>query len=311
MVSCIMGTCGDFKVACEALTCFLQQDYLNKELIIVNHGEAPLYFTHSQVTILNLKPEEVPTLRHVRMVGIQKSNGKYFHFWDNDDLYLPWHLTDCMNGIKNTDKTAWKPEDVWMSCANKEYDRSQNTCEGSWILDRTKISLDEYYTKHPQYADSPFYWDILMSGDLEETVFGALTSYVYRWAGESSCHSSHDYIAHNSKPSTNNYINDYSIIAENYRKNITPNQVPKNGWMRIMNLKKYWKDIINNCLHPPSTNDAPELYDKKMKKKLEEKFAPYIRERIHVQCECGEKWILNNTFEEITPFEVNCLCCKT
>ena len=104
MVSCIMGTYGNYDVACEALSCFIHQDYHNKELIIVNHHEVPLHFKHPQVTIINLKPEEVPTLRHVKMVGMQKSNGKYIHFWDNDDLYLPWHLTDCMKGIKNTDK---------------------------------------------------------------------------------------------------------------------------------------------------------------------------------------------------------------
>ena len=80
MVSCIMGTYGNFDVACEALTCFLHQDYHNKELIIVNHHEVPINFTHPQVTVLNLKPEEVPTLRHVKMVGIQKSNGRYIAY---------------------------------------------------------------------------------------------------------------------------------------------------------------------------------------------------------------------------------------
>tara|TARA_R110002020_G_scaffold258332_2_gene472103 strand:- start:8545 stop:9720 length:1176 start_codon:yes stop_codon:yes gene_type:complete len=276
MVSCIMGTYGNFDVACEALTCFLHQDYQNKELIIVNHHEVPLHFTHPQVTVLNLKPDEVPTLRHVKMVGIQKSNGKYIHFWDNDDLYLPWHLTNCMEGIKNTDKAAWKPGDVWMSFANKRYDRSRNLHEGSWIFDRTRISLDEYYTKHPEYADPPFYWDILMERNIEEPFFGALTSYVYRWQDGLMHHSTIE------NPKTGSYVNDYSVIAKNYRKHFSDTGDGQSS-MKVVDLKKYWKDIIDNCLQPPAASEVPELYDEKMKKKLEEKFAPYIKD-----CGCGK-----------------------
>ena len=272
-----MGTYGNYEVACEALTCFLHQDYANKELIIVNHHEVPLHFPHPQVTILNLKPEDVPTLRHVKMVGIQKSNGKYIHFWDNDDLYLPWHLTDCMEGIKNTDKPAWKPKDVWISLKNKEYHRTSNLCEGTWIFDRTKISLDEYYTKHPEYADPPFYWDILIGKNLEEPVFGALTSYVYRWATGSAHHSLFD------NPKTGNYINDFSIIAANYRKQSTDTGDGESN-MKVMDLKKYWKDIIEQCVHPPMSEEVPELYTEEVKKELEKKFKPYVRD-----CGCGKK----------------------
>lgn len=272
-----MGTYGNYDVACEALTCFLHQDYHNKELIIVNHHEVPLHFSHPQVTVLNLKPEEVPTLRHIKMVGIQKSNGRYLHFWDNDDLYLPWHLTDCIEGIKKTTKAAWKPGDVWMSFANKRYDRSRNLHEGTWIFDRTRISLDEYYTKHPEYADPPFYWDILMERNIEEPIFGALTSYVYRWQDGLMHHSTIE------NPKTGNYIDDYSVIAKNYRKHFNDTGDGESN-MKIMDLKKYWLDIIDNCLHPPAEDDAPELYNEEMKQKLEEKFAPYIRE-----CGCGKK----------------------
>tara|TARA_R110000824_G_scaffold219490_3_gene406433 strand:+ start:906 stop:2057 length:1152 start_codon:yes stop_codon:yes gene_type:complete len=272
-----MGTYGNYDVACEALSCFIHQDYHNKELIIVNHHEVPLHFKHPQVTIINLKPEEVPTLRHVKMVGMQKSNGKYIHFWDNDDLYLPWHLTDCMKGIKNTDKPAWKPKDVWISLRNKEYHRSSNICEGTWIFDRTKISLDEYYTKHPEYADPPFYWDILMEKNLEEPIFGALTSYVYRWATGDAHHSLIE------NPKTGNYINDYSIIASNYRKQFHDAGDGKTN-MKIVDLKKYWKDILEQCVHPPMSEEFSELYTEEMKQKLEEKFAPYIRD-----CGCGKK----------------------
>lgn len=277
MVSCIMGTYGNYEVACEALTCFLHQDYQNKELIIVNHHEVPLIFNHPQVTILNLKSEDVPTLRHVKMVGIQKSNGKYIHFWDNDDLYLPWHLTDCVEGIKNTDKPAWKPKDVWISLRNKEYHRTSNLCEGTWIFDRTKISLDEYYTKHSEYADPPFYWDILIGGELEESLFGALTSYVYRWATGDAHHSLIE------NPKTGNYIDDYSVVATNYRKRFSDFGDGKSS-MKVTDLKKYWKDIIEQCVHPPESEKVPELYTEEMKKKLEEKFAPYIKD-----CGCGKK----------------------
>jgi hypothetical protein len=133
-VDCLMGTFGRHRVAREALACFLQQTALsNATLLIYNQHPVALHFDHARVRIINEAPP-AGSLRHIkrRMIELADPSAEFIHWWDDDDLYLPWHLRDCLDHIGQN--VAWKPESSWFLSEKNVFSRERNTFEGSWMI---------------------------------------------------------------------------------------------------------------------------------------------------------------------------------
>ena len=133
-IDCLMGTYGRHALACEALACFLQQSELsNATLLVYNQHPVPLRVDHPKVRVVN---EMLPavSLRHIRkrMLELSDPSADLIHWWDDDDLYLPWHLKDCLDHVGTN--VAWKPASSWVSLANVTYSREANMFEGSWVF---------------------------------------------------------------------------------------------------------------------------------------------------------------------------------
>jgi hypothetical protein len=116
------------------------------------------------------------------MLDLADPSADLIHFWDDDDLYLPWHLEDCLKHIG--DNVAWKPESCWLSYANVTFSRHQNRFEGSWIF-RADYLRSAPLNTHPAYTDHPVYLQTEEAGLVATTDFGGATSYIYRWANGS------------------------------------------------------------------------------------------------------------------------------
>jgi hypothetical protein len=100
-IDCLMGTYGRHALACEALACFLQQSELsNATLLVYNQHPVPLRFNHPRVRVVNEAPP-VGSLRHIRkrMLELSDPSADLIHWWEDDDLYLPWHLKDCLDHL--------------------------------------------------------------------------------------------------------------------------------------------------------------------------------------------------------------------
>src|SRR5579863_10207765 len=109
-----MATYGRGTLASESLACFLRQSVTSDAtLLIYNQHPAPLYFAHPRVRIVN-EASPATSLRFIRqrMLELSDPAAELIHFWDDDDLYLPWHLRDCVDNIG--DNAAWKPNSSWM-----------------------------------------------------------------------------------------------------------------------------------------------------------------------------------------------------
>ena len=180
-IECLMGTYGRYGLACEALACFLQQTQISQAtLLIYNQHPVPLHFDHPRVRIVN----EVPpagSLRHIRrrMHELADPSAELLHWWDDDDLYLPWHLDDCLAHIK--DNIAWKPASCWTSLGNTEFSLAKNRFEGSWVL-RADYVKGAPLDTHPDYMDLPVFRQTEDAKLLATTELGGCTSYIYRWA---------------------------------------------------------------------------------------------------------------------------------
>ena len=153
-IDCLMGTYGRYGLACESLACFLQQSQISQAtLLIYNQHPVPLSFDHPRVRIVNEAPP-AGSLRYIRqrMHELADPSAELIHWWDDDDLYLPWHLEDCLTHIK--DNVAWKPASSWMSLGNVEFSRHKNRFEGSWVLRADSLRAAPLDT-HPDYTDHP------------------------------------------------------------------------------------------------------------------------------------------------------------
>jgi len=176
-----MGTYGRVGLAREAVACFLAQTAASRAtLLIYNQHPAPISFSHPRVRVVN-EPIRYPALRQVkrRMHELARPDAEFIHWWDDDDLYLPWHLEDCLDHIR--DAVAWKPASSWFWQHDGEISRTRNQFEGSWMF-RTEFLAAAPLDTHPDYSDHPVIMQAMESGQVATTEFGDRTSYIYRWA---------------------------------------------------------------------------------------------------------------------------------
>jgi len=179
-ISCLMGTYGRHAMASEALSCFLDQTYDNKELIIINQHPVPLVFDHPQVKIYNVEASELPTLQAIRRKGLELATGDYIHFWDDDDLMLPNHLSTYVE--KFNGNVVWKPFEVLMSTHNTDYAVVAGNMEATHLIDR-EFALSVPINKHDCDDHSLF---AELKGHLKvEILPHSDLTYVYRWANQS------------------------------------------------------------------------------------------------------------------------------
>ena len=180
-VDCLMGTSGRYSLACEALACFLTQTVLSRAtLLIYNQHPIPLHFSHPNVRVINEAPPR-GSLRFIRqrMHELARPSADFIHWWDDDDLYLPWHLEDCLAHIGGS--VAWKPTSSWISMGNEKFGRAVNTFEGSWTF-RSEYLRRSPIDTHPAYSDHPVIRQTEEANLLAMTELGGRTSYIYRWA---------------------------------------------------------------------------------------------------------------------------------
>ncbi len=177
---CLMGTYGRYSLVCEALACSLQQSALSQAtLLIYNQHPVPLRFNQPRVRIVNEAPP-AGSLRYIRqrMHELPDPSAELIHWWDDDDLYLPWHLQDCLEHIAG--HVAWKPASSWMSMRNVAFSRHSNTFEGSWVFRSDYLKSAPLHT-HPTYTDHPLIRQIEEAKLLAATELAGRASYIYRW----------------------------------------------------------------------------------------------------------------------------------
>ena len=179
-IDCLMGTYGRYELVCEALACFLRQSAIsNATLLIHNQHPEPLFFDHPRVRVVNeTGPKRALRYIRQRMHELADPAADLIHWWDDDDLYLPWHLQDCLDHIG--DSVAWKPAVSWISHANTRFERHWHRFEASWIF-RAEYLKSAPIDTHPDYTDHPVIPQTMEARLLATTELGDFTSYIYRW----------------------------------------------------------------------------------------------------------------------------------
>lgn len=173
-VSCLMATHGRVDQVAEAVACFVAQDYPHRELLILNNHPTPLVIEHPRVHVIN-EPGH-PTLGHCRNRLLELADGDYVRTWDDDDLYLPWSISQGVAHIGDAD--AWKPSRSWFTFGGARYELQGNAMEAS-ILCRTEIARKYRYAEtggdeHKTLLEG-------LGKRLKHRELGPWTGYCYRW----------------------------------------------------------------------------------------------------------------------------------
>lgn len=92
LVSCLCCTYGRFSLLRQALACFLAQDYEPKELIILNDHPKPIRCDIPGVRVINA-PKRFDGMGSKQNALLAEAGGIVGARWDDDDFYLPWHLS--------------------------------------------------------------------------------------------------------------------------------------------------------------------------------------------------------------------------
>jgi hypothetical protein len=179
-VACLTATYGRYELVCESLACFLQQTATaDATLLIYNQHPVPLVFDHPRVRIVNedIGAASLGQIRR-RMVDFADPSADYIHLWDDDDLFLPWHLEDCLDHIGSD--IAWRPRRSWSSERNVSFSLLDSRYESSWLTRADFVRAAPMDT-HPLYCDIPFFMQIEDRDALRTDDLGDLASYIHRW----------------------------------------------------------------------------------------------------------------------------------
>ena len=212
MVECLCPTYGRFSRLRESLACFLAQDYPNKQLIILNDADVPIDSEAPNVHVLNLRAfanlgakrqtlleGAIPFCNHKMSyhrgktdVGfadewIEDDLPPYCAHWDDDDLYLPWHLSSCVEALfagvaqAPSPVACVQPHGAWYMPDGEVHGIHHNVFEGQMVFHRqAALDLGGYPAKHSGQAKE-LLGKFRAAGQFKQFEPWPGPSYVYRW----------------------------------------------------------------------------------------------------------------------------------
>ena len=186
-VTALCPTYGRFQRLRDAVACFLLQDYPGKKrLLILNDAPEPILCLQPGACSVRNQPR-FPTLGHKRQALLEAARTPLVAHWDDDDLYLPWHLTQCVQVLQREGVSCVKPGAAWWAVGPREDLQVRgirhNVFEGQMVFRRDRaLDLGGYPPKVSGQAKA-LLDAFRRAGELhtwnppDERI-----SYVYRWA---------------------------------------------------------------------------------------------------------------------------------
>lgn len=168
---------------------YYAQTYQNKELIIFNTDiEHPikLSFNDNSIIMINNNIDYKTLLSYTNRGSICRdavvhATGDYFMLADDDDIYLPWHMQQAVDGIENLNTDAWKPQKSLFATPNK-IELCQNTMEASVIVKMNRIREIGFRTDVTGYEGLSWYTKLRDEGQLDENNINYIPSYCFNWS---------------------------------------------------------------------------------------------------------------------------------
>ena len=187
-VSFVCTTYRRFYCVRRILSQYYAQTHPNKELIIFNTDEEYPYelaIKDPSVIIVNNNIDYQTGLPYqnrgqICRDAVTHATGDYFMLADDDDIYLPWHMKQAVDGIKKNGKDAWKPEMSFFASQN-ELKLVMNTLEASVIVKMDRIREIGFRSDITGYEGLSWYTRLRDERQLDEHNKDYIPSYCFNW----------------------------------------------------------------------------------------------------------------------------------
>jgi hypothetical protein len=199
-VTCLCPTHGRLDKLLNALACYLTQTYPARRLLICNDAPMPIVLCAEGVYLDGIIVEyghgvrvhnaayQAPTLGDKRQFLLDSAETALVTHWDDDDIYLPWHVDMLVREWSQGESACVKPRAGWYVLGHdpKLTIRStphHNTFEGQMLFERdTARKLGGYPSTHSGQARA-LMGAFRKAGQLHTwNPDDARVSYCYRWA---------------------------------------------------------------------------------------------------------------------------------
>ena len=187
-VSCLCTSYRRFTCVERIVSQYYTQPYQNKELIIFNTDIEHPYsmdFEDSSIIIINNDKsyengQPYKNRGEICRDATTHCSGDYWLLWDDDDIYLPWHIQQAVDGIESNGKDAWKPAQSFFATRDKLM-IVQNTLEASVIVKMNRIREIGFRTDITGYEGLSWYTKLRDEGELDEYNMNYVPSYCFNW----------------------------------------------------------------------------------------------------------------------------------
>lgn len=191
-VSFICTTYRRFTCVERIVSQYYAQTYTNKELIIFNTDVEYPYsmgFEDESIIIVNnnidyQSGEPYKNRGQICRDAVTHATGEYFMLADDDDIYLPWHIQQAVDGIEENKKDAWKPSASFFATPNK-IEMTQNTLEASVIVKMNRIRELGFREDLTGYEGLSWYTKLRDEKQLDENNWNYIPSYCFNWSDPS------------------------------------------------------------------------------------------------------------------------------
>jgi hypothetical protein len=169
LVSCIMPTANRRAFVPNAIRYFLRQDYIKRELIILDDGSDP---------VSDLIPND-PRIRYIRMqerrtigakhnLACEHARGEIIAHWDDDDWYSEWRLSYQVSElVKNPPMTLAGLSRLlfYCPCNHRAWEYVYPAGQRPWVCGNTFCYRKEFWVQHRfpdrnEGADTVFVWGL-------------------------------------------------------------------------------------------------------------------------------------------------------
>jgi len=201
MISCIMCTYGRFTCVERSIQFWLNQDYKGSMEFIIYNTDVDYPITLGE-EIKNQFPEKIKNIKiinnntnyltkenytnigDIRRDSLSHASGAYYICWDDDDIFLPWNVSQCVDGLKaNPMMWAWKPQRSMMWACNEDPKICENMMEASIIARLDKII--QYGFKPHQGGGEHIDWINEFSKQKKYHIEkNSIPAYCFNWADE-------------------------------------------------------------------------------------------------------------------------------
>ena len=107
MISCVCPTMASRRKWLEkAIDCFFEQDWEEKELIVVADYPNPFDLPDITWTVMYPTTGPMASIGYKRNLGAERANGETLLSWDDDDFSAPNRITDQVNRLIETGKSV-------------------------------------------------------------------------------------------------------------------------------------------------------------------------------------------------------------